>query len=129
MGIGECPERTSPHRPINPLTSLSPQDALEAKFYVSETRVSIAVEMLQGSFMTVNTATVLSILFLFLVYREIEHEEQEQEAVARNAVPVALDAVDPDAVPAISLHRQYRRVAHRRARPPAVGDSRADAYR
>jgi cytochrome bd ubiquinol oxidase subunit I len=41
----------------------------------------------------------------------------------------SVDALDPDAGSAFSLHRQYRRMDDRRTRPPALAGVRVDAHR
>ena len=48
--------------------------------------------------------------------------------VARRALPRALDAVDPAAVPAVSLHRQHGRLDDGGNGPPALAGLRPDAH-
>ena len=50
------------------------------------------------------------------------HAARGMETVERDALRFARDALDPDAVAAVSLHRQHGRLDDRGIRPPTVAD-------
>ena len=50
-------------------------------------------------------------------------------AMARQTVSRALDALDPDAFRAVSVHREHRRLDDRRTRPPTLAGLWTDAHR